>query len=286
MDANGKDRPSPQDIMSLTQSKNGNEITLSSASSSDTASTSFSRSGSSNGDDSSMLNNQTSSNSAIGFLATNALNESKLSSSIQVNKSSTNPSNSFPGTTLNFQQSRGQFYVNQQNPALSTRTQQPLNNPYPNSNQDLEHLLRQNQLLNSYSYTGNKSLNNFQDARPFIRKIETANSGCTCKKSKCLKLYCQCFASSALCYSECVCVACENLVGNESKIQTARNSILERNPRAFDDKFKREPIVKGNGLSSVGPGAGTMPFSNQMMGIREYKSFFIFILISHNFRLS
>ena len=31
---------------------------------------------------------------------------------------------------------------------------------------------------------------------------------CTCKKSKCLKLYCQCSSSSGLCGNICQCVSC------------------------------------------------------------------------------
>ena len=33
-------------------------------------------------------------------------------------------------------------------------------------------------------------------------------TGCICKKTKCLKMYC--FASGKLCSTECVCYACNN----------------------------------------------------------------------------
>lgn len=72
--------------------------------------------------------------------------------------------------------------------------------------------------------------------------LAVSNSGCTCKKSKCLKLYCQCFASSKLCSTEplsgCRCLNCHNTPNNEADRQHARRVILERNPSAFQTKFR------------------------------------------------
>jgi len=33
---------------------------------------------------------------------------------------------------------------------------------------------------------------------------------CNCKKTKCVKLYCDCFAVGELCGSECKCLSCSN----------------------------------------------------------------------------
>lgn len=33
---------------------------------------------------------------------------------------------------------------------------------------------------------------------------------CHCKKSRCLKLYCECFAAGLLCLKACVCDGCHN----------------------------------------------------------------------------
>ena len=60
---------------------------------------------------------------------------------------------------------------------------------------------------------------------------------CTCKKSKCLKLYCQCFASSTTCGARCKCLECNNKSSYPGAIEEARKAILERNPAAFDEKF-------------------------------------------------
>lgn len=63
---------------------------------------------------------------------------------------------------------------------------------------------------------------------------------CTCKKSRCLKLYCQCFASSTTCGPKCKCLACHNTTMHGRDIDEARKVILERNPSAFEDKFREE----------------------------------------------
>jgi len=101
---------------------------------------------------------------------------------------------------------------------------------------------------------------------------KTSTTGCTCKKSKCLKLYCQCFASSFLCNLEkCKCIACENKVGNEKEILAAKNLILERNPSAFEDKLKgtnrnadlnNNPILRSNWSFGVGARNPNLPSQN------------------------
>mmetsp|Transcript_24213 Transcript_24213/g.35566 ORF Transcript_24213/g.35566 Transcript_24213/m.35566 type:complete len:1025 (-) Transcript_24213:247-3321(-) len=67
---------------------------------------------------------------------------------------------------------------------------------------------------------------------------DPVNMGCTCKKSKCLKLYCQCFASKQLCGPNCRCLTCMNTLQYEQVRKDAINTILARNPNAFDTKFK------------------------------------------------
>ncbi|CAM9742936.1 unnamed protein product [Ectocarpus sp. 12 AP-2014] len=55
---------------------------------------------------------------------------------------------------------------------------------------------------------------------------------CTCKKCRCLKLYCDCFAQSRFCGSSCLCKQCCNRPG-AAVVQAARRAVLERNPDAF-----------------------------------------------------
>lgn len=65
---------------------------------------------------------------------------------------------------------------------------------------------------------------------------------CNCKNSKCLKLYCECFASGIYCSDErCRCVNCCNNALNESVRARAIANTLEKNPNAFRPKIERSP---------------------------------------------
>lgn len=59
---------------------------------------------------------------------------------------------------------------------------------------------------------------------------------CNCKKSKCLKLYCDCFAAGEFCTRDCNCTNCYNLEEHAKERQAAIDSTLERNPDAFKPK--------------------------------------------------
>lgn len=84
-------------------------------------------------------------------------------------------------------------------------------------------------------------------SRPVVRPIPSALSGngCSCKKSKCLKLYCACFTNSALCRADCKCEGClntnEEMQKKDNAIYAARRSVMDRNPKAFDGKIGAQP---------------------------------------------
>jgi Tesmin/TSO1-like CXC domain, cysteine-rich domain len=59
---------------------------------------------------------------------------------------------------------------------------------------------------------------------------------CNCQKSRCLKLYCDCFAVDHYC-SDCSCIDCLNTLENEEARKDAISSILEKNPEAFRPKI-------------------------------------------------
>ncbi|KAK6912726.1 CRC domain [Dillenia turbinata] len=59
---------------------------------------------------------------------------------------------------------------------------------------------------------------------------------CNCKYSRCLKLYCECFASGIYC-DGCNCINCENNIENEAGRKCAIEAILERNSNAFKPKI-------------------------------------------------
>lgn len=53
---------------------------------------------------------------------------------------------------------------------------------------------------------------------------------CNCKKTKCLKLYCDCFARGELCGLDCKCSECNNNDHNLRLRNNAIEKILEKNP--------------------------------------------------------
>jgi len=59
---------------------------------------------------------------------------------------------------------------------------------------------------------------------------------CNCKNSRCLKLYCECFASGHYC-DGCNCTSCCNNPQHEASRQEAVEATLERNPLAFRPKI-------------------------------------------------
>ncbi|KAL9233885.1 hypothetical protein vseg_008821 [Gypsophila vaccaria] len=69
------------------------------------------------------------------------------------------------------------------------------------------------------------------------RKKPTSNDDhpkrCNCKKSKCLKLYCDCFAAGLYCSELCSCQGCCNRPEKEDVVQETRQQIESRDPLAF-----------------------------------------------------
>ena len=70
-------------------------------------------------------------------------------------------------------------------------------------------------------------------------------SRCSCKKSRCLKLYCDCFKACGYCGDGCSCVGCCNREDNMATVVSARKAILARNPHAFTEKISESTTSEG-----------------------------------------
>ena len=68
----------------------------------------------------------------------------------------------------------------------------------------------------------------------------TNQKWCQCSKSKCLKLYCDCFRQSAMCSTDCQCQNCKNTTefdGPEGDRTMAREEIMKlRGPSVFEQQ--------------------------------------------------
>jgi len=92
---------------------------------------------------------------------------------------------------------------------------------------------------NNNNNNQNNNLNSIEN-----NKISSANTAaapkpkivCNCKKSKCLKLYCECFILGLYC-DGCNCSPCFNNVANAEERNKVMDSLREKNPSAFKPKI-------------------------------------------------
>ena len=70
------------------------------------------------------------------------------------------------------------------------------------------------------------------------------NYFCRCKKSNCLKLYCDCFANGEKCIG-CNCSNCSNIIGNESNIKKIYDEVVGKNPISMKLNLQKESKTNG-----------------------------------------
>ena len=83
--------------------------------------------------------------------------------------------------------------------------------------------------------------------------------GCKCKKSQCLKKYCECFEAGVICSDKCKCIECQNFVGSQQLIDRRRkikdHKGAEMAMRSSHDAWKHG---LNHNLRAVMPHNGTM----------------------------
>src|SRR3569623_753672 len=75
--------------------------------------------------------------------------------------------------------------------------------------------------------------------------IQAKTCVCKCRKTACLKLYCDCFARGEYC-GGCGCTECKNLPEFENERRESKNFVLDRNPEAFRRSEPQIPTLSCN----------------------------------------
>eukprot|EP01017_Pseudomicrothorax_dubius_P011088 TRINITY_DN14091_c0_g2_i2.p1 TRINITY_DN14091_c0_g2~~TRINITY_DN14091_c0_g2_i2.p1 ORF type:complete len:296 (+),score=30.39 TRINITY_DN14091_c0_g2_i2:89-976(+) len=86
--------------------------------------------------------------------------------------------------------------------------------------------------------SSSQGLNEMEEQKSTITSVKTlVETGCKCRKSRCLKLYCECLAKGQMCGESCGCTHCYNNPQHETARRKAIQAIKERNALS---KFAQE----------------------------------------------
>jgi len=102
--------------------------------------------------------------------------------------------------------------------------------------------------LNGDNSYGTPGIGGFRQVSPENRSVaeHAVTVKCNCRKTKCIKLYCDCFRINKLC-ENCNCTDCSNAGDKEQERLSAITGILERNPEAFAPRIKEDPSSNAKG---------------------------------------
>ncbi|EAS05277.2 tesmin TSO1-like CXC domain protein (macronuclear) [Tetrahymena thermophila SB210] len=128
---------------------------------------------------------------------------------------------------------------NLKNPPIEKSTAEK-EDDHENMHEDEDHIEKQS------NSSGDSNLAPYTAQNSSIKPANHAEDRkicCNCKRTKCLKLYCECFAASRMCEG-CTCQGCFNKPEFEAMRKEARQAILERNNSAFDPKIDSQSKLK------------------------------------------
>ncbi|KAL1557385.1 protein tesmin/TSO1-like CXC 3 isoform X2 [Salvia divinorum] len=133
--------------------------------------------------------------------------------------------------------------------SLATNVVEPDNNSVTlnsNSNQSI--------LGNKRNTEKGSGLEGTNNLSPKKKRMNTTESDdgykrCNCKRSKCLKLYCDCFAAGIYCADDCSCQECFNRPDYEETVIETRQKIESRDPFAFAPRVVQHIIEQSPSVS-------------------------------------
>ena len=115
-----------------------------------------------------------------------------------------------------------------------------------NNNEKINMNINMNVSNNVYNFCLGENNNNANSNFNEKYKEEKAkkNYFCRCKKSNCLKLYCDCFANGEKCIG-CNCSNCSNIIGNENNIKKIYDEVVGKNPISMKLNLQKESKTNG-----------------------------------------
>lgn len=90
-------------------------------------------------------------------------------------------------------------------------------------------------------------------AAPGAADLQGHSMGCKCKKSECLKKYCECFQAGVLCGLKCKCEICKNIAGSQ-KLIDKRRQMKDTSGAEFAMRVSQEAWKTGSHTKGGLPG--------------------------------
>ena len=136
-------------------------------------------------------------------------------------------------------------YISDKNKINNIKSQEPEIPKYINNTKDISKNNPNDMgAFSSFINTNpinNPRINNINYIKNDSNSLPISKIHCTCKKTKCIKKYCECYSSGNLCYN-CKCENCENKpyynenIPNQKKEEENNNNIIELNEDEDEEK--------------------------------------------------